>query len=210
MVEQTVSAAWEETIKKALFEPLGMTGVGFGGVGTTGQIDQPWSHDAKGKPTPANGPAIDNPAVLGPAGTVHATLRDWGKFVADQIRGAQGGKALLKPETYRRLHTPPFSGDYTLGWLRTEKDRSGTTLTHSGSNTMNYAVVWMNLPAAQRTPDVVVDRSNDALRIETPDGLRSPKGGFAVLVVTNQGGPAASKACERAVAALIKIHPVTR
>jgi CubicO group peptidase (beta-lactamase class C family) len=178
MVEAATSSSWEDSIRKHVFEPLGMPGAGFGGMGTPGELDQPWGHTPNGKPVAGNGPAMDNPAVMGPAGTVHASLADWAKFVADQLRGARGEKALLRPGTYAKLHTPPFGGEYALGWLVVEREwGGGTVLTHAGSNTMNYAVVWI-----------------------------APKRGFAVLAVTNQGGGAAQKACDEAAGALIKIH----
>jgi len=176
MAEKAADTAWEDLMKTLLFEPLGMTGAGFGGLGTPGQIDQPWPHGEDGRPVEKNGPDTDNPPVMGPAGTVHLTLADWGKFVADMLRGLGGEKALLRPETYQKLRTPPFGGDYALGWLTVERDwGGGTVLTHSGSNTMNYAVVWI-----------------------------APARGFAVLVVCNRGGQAAFKACDEAASKLIQ------
>ncbi len=176
MAEKAAGAVWEDLMRAVLFKPLRMRDVGFGGLGTPGRIDQPWPHGEDGKPVEKNGPDMDNPPVMGPAGTVHLSLADWAKFAADQLRGARGGKALLKPETYKRLHTPPFGGDYALGWLVVDRDwGGGTVLTHAGSNTMNYAVVWV-----------------------------APARGFAVLVVCNQGGPAAAKACDEAAGKLIQ------
>jgi hypothetical protein len=91
---------------------------------------------------------------------------------------AHGEEALLKPETYRTLQTPPFGGDYALGWVAVEREwGGGKVLTHAGSNTMNLAVAWL-----------------------------APLRDFAVLVVTNQGGPAAFKGCDEAASALIKFH----
>jgi CubicO group peptidase (beta-lactamase class C family) len=178
MAEKAADASWEDLMTRMVCEPLGLKSVGFGGTGTPGQIDQPWGHGADGKPVENNGPAVDNPPVLGPAGRVHCSLADWAKFIADQLRGARGEGALLKPETYRKLHTPPFNGDYALGWLVTQRDwGGGTVLTHAGSNTMNFAVVWM-----------------------------APQRDFAVLAVTNQGGDVAAKACDEAAAALIGLH----
>jgi len=178
MAERAADGSWEDLMKRTLFEPLGMKSAGYGGVGTPGQVDQPWGHNPDGKPVKTNGPEMDNPPVLGPAGRVHCTLGDWAKFIADQLRGDRGEKALLKPETYKKLHTPPFGGDYALGWLVTERDwGGGTVLTHAGSNSMNFAVVWM-----------------------------APLRDFAVLVVTNQGGEAAAKACDEAASALIQLH----
>ncbi|MCS6859915.1 MAG: serine hydrolase [Abditibacteriales bacterium] len=178
MAEKYADASWEDLMNRMIFQPLDMKSTGFGGVGTPGEIDQPWGHTADGQPVSGNGPDVDNPPVLGPAGRVHCTLSDWAKFIADQLRGARGAKALLKPESYRKLHTPPFGGDYALGWLVTERDwGGGKVLTHAGSNTMNFAVVWM-----------------------------APQRDFAVLVVTNQGGDAAARACDEAAAALIGLH----
>jgi CubicO group peptidase (beta-lactamase class C family) len=178
MAEKTADASWEDLMKERLFRPLGMTSAGFGGLGTPGEIDEPWPHGADGKPAETNGPDRDNPPLLGPAGTVHCTLGDWAKFVADQLRGARGEKALLKPETYKELHTAPFGGFYALGWLVAQREwGGGTVLNHNGSNALNYAVAWV-----------------------------APLRDFAVLVVTNQGGPAAVKACDEASGALVGLR----
>jgi CubicO group peptidase (beta-lactamase class C family) len=178
MAERVTNQSWEDLITQILFQPLGMSGVGFGGTGTPGQIDQPWPHGADGTPMPTNGPTVDNPPVLGPAGTVHGTLADWAKYGADQLLGARGQRALLQPDTYKKLHTPPFGGDYALGWITVERPwGGGKVLTHVGSNTMNYAVVWV-----------------------------APPRDFAVLVCTNQGGDAAARACNEAAGALIRHH----
>ncbi len=178
MVEKIANAPWEELMAQHLFDPLGIKSAGFGGLGTPGKTDQPWPHGADGKPVFANGPTVDNPPVLGPAGTVHCSLSDWARFIADHLRGARGEHALLKPETYKVLHTPPFGGEYALGWIVTERDwGGGAVMTHAGSNTMNFAVVWM-----------------------------APQRGLAVLVCTNQGGLVAAQACDEAASALIQLH----
>jgi len=178
ITEKLTNSSWEDLLTKIIFEPLGMKSVGFGGTGTPGEIDQPWGHGSNGKPVSGNGPKMDNPLVIGPAGTVHCTLKDWSKFIADQLRGANGKRALLKTETYVKLHTPPYGGNYALGWMVTYRDWSeGTALTHAGSNTMNYAVVWM-----------------------------APKRNFAVLVCTNQGGQEAQKACDETAGELIEFY----
>jgi CubicO group peptidase (beta-lactamase class C family) len=175
VAEQVVNQQWETLVREIVFNPLGMTSCGFGGTGTPGKIDQPWPHTQDGKPTPANGPEVDNAAVMGPAGIVHCSIADWAKFIGDQLHGERGTGALLKPETYRLLHEPQFGGDYALGWIATPRPwGNGTVLTHSGSNTLNFCVVWI-----------------------------APKRGFAVLSMTNQGGDDAGKAADEAVSALI-------
>jgi len=182
MAERAADASWEDLMKSLLFGPLGMAGAGFGGVGTPGQVDQPWPHGEDGKPVEKNGPDVDNPPVLGPAGTVHLPLADWAKFVADMLRGLGGEKALLEPGTYEKLRTPPFGGDYALGWLTVEREwGGGIVLNHNGSNAMNIATVWI-----------------------------APARDFAVLVVCNQGGQVAFKACDEAASKLIQWRAAAR
>ena len=178
MAEKAADATWEDLMTSLVFQPLGMTAVGFGGMGTPGVIDQPWGHTDIGKPVARNGPDVDNPPVLGPAGRVHSTLGDWSKFLADQLRGARGEQALLNADTYTALHTPPFGGDYALGWATSTREwGGGTVLTHTGSNTMHFAVTWV-----------------------------APVRDFAVLVVTNEGGNGVDRAVDEAAQALIWLH----
>ena len=177
IAEKLGGAAWERVIAARLFKPLGMK-AGFGGLGTPGKEDQPWPHGVDGKPMPVNGPATDNPPALGPAGTCHMALADYAKFAADHLRGSAGGKALLTPALYTDLHTPPKDADYAMGWKVMEREwGGGTVLTHNGSNTMNFAVIWM-----------------------------APKKGFAFVAACNQGGEAAQKACDDVVNLLIERH----
>ena len=177
VVEKVTGHSWEESIRAKILEPLRMTTAHFGGTGTPGQMDHPWPHTSDGKPTARNGPSMDNPPIMGPAGRVHCTIQDWARFIQDQLRGARGDSALLKTESYRKLHTPPFGGEYALGWGVVSREwGGGKVLQHSGDNTMNYANVWI-----------------------------APRRNFAILVCVNQGGNVAFQASDAAVAALIKI-----
>jgi CubicO group peptidase (beta-lactamase class C family) len=180
IVETIASRPWEELIQERVFQPLGITSAGFGGLGTPGRIDQPWPHKADGSPFPQNGPAIDNTPALGPAGTVHMTMTDWSKFLVDQLRGARGEKAFLPAEIYTAIQAPRIDAgngmSYGFGWgLVNRPWAGGATLTHAGSNTLNYCVAWL-----------------------------APKKGFGVLAVCNQGGDAANKACDDAASLMIQ------
>ena len=182
ITERVTGKSWEQAMQDEVFGPLGMTSVGFGGTGTPGQVDQPWGHHQDGQPVPGNGPAMDNPPVLSPAGRVHCTIQDWARFIADQLRGARGGSALLQPAGYQKLHTPPFGGEYALGWLVVDREwGGGTVLNHGGDNTMNFANVWI-----------------------------APHRDFAVLVCVNQSGDKAFQATDEAVGALITLHVSNR
>ncbi|MEW5882676.1 MAG: serine hydrolase domain-containing protein [Armatimonadota bacterium] len=165
LIEKKVGASWEDLMRTHIFEPLGMKSAGFG------PMIEPWPHTAGGQALPPSRLA-DNPPVLGPAGTVHASLEDYAKF----LRVHLGFSDLVKPETLRRLHSPPGGESYALGWGVVERDwAGGKALTHAGSNTLNYAVAWL-----------------------------APERGFAVVVVTNQGGDKAAQACDSVAAALIR------
>ena len=177
IVEKVTGQPWERAITDEVFKPLQMNSAGFGGTGTPGQIDQPWPHTDDGQPTAENGPDMDNPPVMGPAGRVHCSIQDWARFIQDQLRGARGGPALLKPDSYSKLQTPPFGGDYALGWIVVQRGwGGGAVLNHGGDNTMNFANVWV-----------------------------APKKDFAILVCVNQSGDTAFQASDEAVGALIKL-----
>ena len=178
MMERATNSSWEDLVRNRVFEPLGMAGAGFGGVGTPGSLDQPWGHQENGRPVPKNGPDVDNPPVLGPAGRVHASIQDWARFIADQLRGARESPALLSPDSYAKLQAPPFGGDYGLGWIVTARSwGDGKVLQHAGSNTMNFSNVWI-----------------------------APAKDVAFLVCINQGGDVAFQASDQAVSALIGLH----
>jgi CubicO group peptidase (beta-lactamase class C family) len=94
------------------------------------------------------------------------------------LHAARGDARLLKQETFTHLHTPSPGTEYACGWgVPPRPWAGGTVLTHNGSNTMWYAVVWI-----------------------------APKKDFAVLIVANQGEKEAEKACDETAGALIKHH----
>jgi CubicO group peptidase (beta-lactamase class C family) len=156
IAERASGKSWETLMKEEVFVPLEMTTAGFGGTGTVGEIDQPWPHNTWGLPVSSNGPEMDNVPTMGPAGTMHMTIHDWGKFISEHIRGGRGESTYLKPEQFAMLHKP-VAEEYALGWGVLERDWGGRVLSHSGDNTMNHAVVWI-----------------------------SPEKNFAVLVATNR------------------------
>jgi CubicO group peptidase (beta-lactamase class C family) len=178
ILERVAAKPWEELLRERLFKPLGMDSAGFGPPATPGQVDQPWGHTAGLlglKPVPP-GPGADNPPAIGPAGTVHCSLGDLAKYMALHLRGARGAAKLLKPESFQKLHTPIPGQEYALGWLVVERGwAGGAALTHAGSNTMFYTVIWI-----------------------------APKKDFAVIVAANVGGASAEKGCDETAWKLIQ------
>ncbi len=174
MAEAVTGQSWEDLMRKRLFEPLGMKTAGFGPPGTPGKADQPWGHLRQGaalKPL-----QFDNPEALGPAGTVHASMADWGKFANLHLQGARGEKTpILKPETFKALQTPRKGEEYAKGWIVTERPwAGGKVLTHAGSNTLWYATIWL-----------------------------APKKNFAFMAAANLAGDLGPRATDEAVAGMI-------
>lgn len=177
MAEQVTGKPWEELIKTRLFDPLQMPSAGFGPPGEKGKVDQPWGHGGL-FPIPFQ---FDNPPVLGPAGTVHCSVADWSRFIVLHLRGASEKsdsekKELVSRETFKSLQTPAQGEDYAMGWGVVQRPwANGEVLIHAGSNTM-----WMSIVAI------------------------APKRDIAFFAVTNMGPPAGQKACDEALATLIK------
>jgi CubicO group peptidase (beta-lactamase class C family) len=180
IAERISGAAWEGLMRREVFGPLAMTTAGYGAMGKPGRVDQPWQHVMSGGAAQpiAPGPLADNPAVIAPAGTVHCSLGDWARFVADHLRAERGEGKLLNAETARRLHAQVADWEYAFGWAAVDRDwGGGRVLTHAGSNNQNYCVAWV-----------------------------APRRGFAVLAAANVGGPEAAAACDEAASAMIRSH----
>lgn len=147
MLEKATGLPWETLMQQEILTPLGMTSTGFGAPGTAGTADEPWGHQAQGGGWLAKDPGTtgaDNPAAIGPAGTVHTTLTDYLKYAFAHLDGAGGGSAYLTAASFNKLHTPAAGTSSALGW--NEFNRSwagGTVLQHAGTNTLWYSVVWL-------------------------------------------------------------------
>lgn len=174
MLEKITGQPWETLITDRLFKPLKMSSVGFGPPGKSDKVTQPWGHAKmeNGTITPI---FSDNPPAIGPAGTIHCTLDDLLRYTVMHLHGEKEG-GLLKPETFRKLHTPPDDQEYALGWLAVDRSWAGRkAYTHSGSNTMWFLTIWF-----------------------------APDKDFAAIAATNIGGDEAFKACDEAISDMIR------
>jgi D-alanyl-D-alanine carboxypeptidase len=157
-LEARTNMSWDQLIRDELWTPLHMSSCGLGAPGAA-SLDQPWGHTVSLVRTTNDpwqssrhadaispqSPGADNPAGLGPAGTVHCSLRDWGKFLDLVLRGARHEKTeLLSVAAFDHLLTPPAGGDYMGGWLFADRPwAGGRALNHAGSNTMWFANTWL-------------------------------------------------------------------
>ena len=187
LIEEKLNQPYEDVLRTWLFDPLKMTSAGFGMPATKGQIDQPWGHRLKQGKIEAvpPGPGDDNPAAIGPGGTVHCSIEDLAKFAALHLRGEReneqaserNGDKLLAPQSFQKLHAPfDKLSDYAMGWSAIQRDwGDGIVLTHNGTNTMNFAVIWL-----------------------------APKRHFAVVVCTNIYGDGVDKMVDKIVWQLVQ------
>lgn len=154
MAERLTRSTWEALINERLFRPLGMRTAGFGPPGTKAKVDQPWGHNRSNGNWQAR--QFDNAVALGPAGRVHCTLADWAKFTALQL--PQNQSRLLSQQSLDKLIEPV--GEYAGGWIVVRRSwAQGEAQTHSGSNTMWYATVWV-APKLNRTFMVATNSSD--------------------------------------------------
>jgi CubicO group peptidase (beta-lactamase class C family) len=182
-LETRLNQPWETLITQYLFEPLKMASCGFGMPASVGKTDQPWGHArTRGwlggysiRPIPP-GIMADNPASTGPAGSVHLSITDLATYAAFHLQGRREGHTFLSPEGFQKLHTRfAANGDYALGWVVTARSwGGGDVLTHSGSNTNNFAVIWL-----------------------------APARNFAIVICTNVGGGGVDAAVDKVAGALI-------
>jgi CubicO group peptidase (beta-lactamase class C family) len=169
IIDRVGKASWEDQIEKKIFQPLGIKHAGFGPTNKTSEPLQPWPHRKNGDPAPVGG-TMDNPPIMNPAGRVHMSLADYGRFLAETLRLARGEKGLLKPATVSKLFSNPHPvSPHSLsawGGFRKQPGAKGLKLGHDGSNTSNYCTA-----------------------------IIPPDDNLAVYVCCNQGAPAGQKAC---------------
>ena len=177
-LEAATGQTWEDLMRGQVFEPLDMDSCGFGPPGVEGELDEPRGHDPSGRPVYA-----DNPALIGPAGTVHCSMNDWGVFLVELLRGLRGESDFLTQASVEQLFEPatePVEGipgaQNVLGWIAFD-DPQGTVYWHNGSNMFWYS-------QAAIVPEI------DA----------------AILVVTNEAGTG-QQAADMAFEVLTKMFP---
>lgn len=134
-IERVTGEPWETTMRRELFDRLGMASAGFGAP----PGDNAWGHQTVAV-TPKDPATLgsDNPPGLGPAGTVHATIEDYARFLRLFLTDGAGW---LHGQSLAHLTRPlPGPGQpYALGWgVLTGQAWSGggPALTHDGSNTL--------------------------------------------------------------------------
>lgn len=193
VIEKKRGVAWEHEIQERLFNPLGMTRVGFGAPSKTFGEDVPWGHQSVfgiKRPTEE-----DNVPALGPAGTVFASMPDWIKYLRFHLQLARRQRTQssdadtavdpaatipipISRESIAYLHTPEAGQAYAGGWICSERSwAGGKIMTHNGSNTSWYCVVFL-----------------------------APEQGRGIIAASNYG-QAAVQPCDQALQLVLRLHP---
>ena len=144
VVEAVAGRPWEELIVTEIAEPLGFSSLGFGPP--TG-ADAAWGHQRLLGLSRARDPfreGADNPAWMGPAGTLHLNLADlaiWGQTHLAACRDERPD--FLAGESCRLLRRP-VTAEIGLGWVvQPIPNRQATMIWANGSNTFWYAILGM-------------------------------------------------------------------
>jgi CubicO group peptidase (beta-lactamase class C family) len=143
LAEQKTGRSWELLMAEEVFDPLGMKGCGFGSTGSEADPNQTWAHDVKEDryvPT-----AEDNPAYLGPAGTVYCPLADWARFAQAHLGWApQWLPASVIGYLHEAVPSSPIPAEdrMGLGWGRGVL-HGVPVVAHDGSNGLNYARIML-------------------------------------------------------------------
>lgn len=176
MLEVAAGCAWEDLIRKGLFEPLGMKSAGFGPPGSPGKIDEPWGHTSQLEAVPHAAADDAIPRVMAPAGSVHCSPGDFVRYAAVHAAGEREGAVFLAREYFVKLHAPGPGQTYAMGWGTARRAwAGGVVLTHTGTNRLFYSNAWIALAK-----------------------------NAALFAVTNAGGDAAARGTNAAITAMIK------
>lgn len=147
-IEAITGVPWEEAMRAEVFTPLGLSSAGFGAPATAvGGGANAWGHRRAGEADAVavdpSDPGSDNPQALGPAGTVHMTVADYGRFLQVFLTGGGGW---LRPDTVQHLMTAGEGRSYAFGWivLPPQPWAAGPVTAHEGSNTLWHAMALVD------------------------------------------------------------------
>jgi CubicO group peptidase (beta-lactamase class C family) len=140
-IERITGQSWEAAMEEEIFSPLGIRTAGFGApqLNARGGANA-WGHEGSARAYSSIDPTAmgsDNPAMLGPAGTVHMSVSDYGQFL--QAMTGRGPSGWISGDGLSRLVSAADGDSYALGWI-TQPDG---VVAHEGSNTLWHVITLM-------------------------------------------------------------------
>lgn len=150
--EKLTGNTYENLMHERVFEPLGMASAGFG-LPNLEDPSQPSGHKLATDPNLAWVPdQQDFRPVLNPAGGIHITMEDWGKFLQLWMNAKEPmllNKGALQELTRLGVRNGTLlkleGGGSNAGgwWLYPSVFGFGESLNHPGSNGNWYTMVWV-------------------------------------------------------------------
>jgi CubicO group peptidase (beta-lactamase class C family) len=115
---------------------------------------------------------LDNPPVMNSAGRLHMSMGDWLQTAILHT----DSRSFLPQDVRKQLQFGSVDGGYAGGWIVTKRSwAAGPALTHAGSNTFWFAVMWI-----------------------------APNTGRAFAAVANAAGAEVSNSLDRVIATMIR------
>ena len=147
-LETIANKSYEELLTEEIFIPLDMNSCGFGPAGIGEGYSQPWQHTLVDGKLVSYEPTVmaDNPDALTPAGKAHCSVIDLGKYLKEYLSGLNGKSTFISKTSYQTVFNLVDDKVLALGWVRMKVDEEGKPIVffHNGSNTANYAEVWLD------------------------------------------------------------------
>jgi CubicO group peptidase (beta-lactamase class C family) len=145
MLEAVSGQSYETLMQTEIFDPLGMSGSGFGPAWSDAEATQPHGHGAEytgyDAADPERFPAAANPAI-----GAHLTFADYYAYLMEHIDGHNGNDGVVTSETFVKLHRriTPTGISYALGWGAVVRGWSpGRVLEHGGATGGFNTLVWV-------------------------------------------------------------------
>lgn len=168
-LEARTGQDWFALLQTHVLGPLGIESVGLGAPPGNAPEGHGSFFGLMLRPEPATSSSSDNPAVMGPAGTVHMALTDYARFLASQL---PGGPLLTEDERARLLTVPEPDAamPYALGWGQVDHPLGGQVWQHAGSNTLWFVIARLD-PQAGRAAAVIANSATSATEAALRDLL---------------------------------------
>lgn len=174
IIEKETGRSWERNLQDRIFGPLGMESAGatFDGF-TADQARMAWLHRLKKEGTevlPMDWPWQDWVYTMGPAGSIHADIEDFARWLVFLIgKGSVGERQLLAEEQVNFLMTPQTlmafnQGDgaaYCQGWVR-ECYQGADLVWHNGATLGAHSIIAL-LPEEKAGIVVLTNQTGNEL-----------------------------------------------
>jgi CubicO group peptidase (beta-lactamase class C family) len=117
ILEEVSDTSWEILLSEKLFQPLGLTSVGFGRPAFD-NIHQPRELVEEEIIDVQQTGYNAFPALLAPAVDIHMSISDFAQYGQLHLQGLHGNDRILTSETFEYLHTPIIDPEnrIALGW----------------------------------------------------------------------------------------------